>query len=100
MPFPGLKIADEELLLRGIWPGYHRRSALGIAFGKRLPRPLQSAVDRGSRAAEQRRGFGGGPTEHNAQQQRRALAPRELSDGGRQNQLQAPRGPLRAPPSA
>jgi hypothetical protein len=57
-----------------------------MGFGKRLTRTLQRAVDRGSRAAEQGRGFSGSSTEHIAQQDRGALARRQLLDGGDKSQ--------------
>src|SRR5215467_497076 len=44
MPFPGLEIAAEELLLRGVWREYHGWT-VGIGFGKRRARPLESTVD-------------------------------------------------------
>src|SRR5215468_10549986 len=55
---------------------------LGVIQASRLARTLQSAADRDSRAAEQRRGFSGSPTEYIAQQDCGALARRQLLDGG------------------
>ena len=85
--FPSPEIAAEELLLRRIWRRRRRWSFVRRMFGKRRACPLQGAVDRSSRAAEQRCGFSSSPTNHIAQQERSALARRQLLNGGNKSQL-------------
>src|SRR5262249_4150663 len=84
-PFPGLQITAKQLLLRTIWRERVRRPAIRIALGKCLTRPLQGAVDRRSRAAEERCGFSGRPPI--AQQGRGPPARRQAVDDGNKSQL-------------
>jgi hypothetical protein len=53
------------------------------------PRSLQRAVDRRDGGVEQFGDLRGGPAEHIAQDQDRALAAGELLDGGEQGELHA-----------
>src|SRR5262249_39244003 len=79
--FPCLHVAAEQPLLRGIrfWRGLG--PTFGITFCQCLARPLQRAVDRGCRAAEQGSGFIRSPAEYTAEKGHGGLARRQPLNG-------------------